>query len=81
MATTGKRGVGMDKEIILSIYNANEALYYLKKELEKRQTILWTNKYGKHINIKDMDNTYLTNTIALLERQAELNEIQADYPY
>lgn len=71
----------MNEEIILSIYNTNKALYYFKKELEKRQTILWTNKYGKYINIKDMDNNYLINTIALLERQAELNEIQADYPY
>lgn len=64
---------------VLSINNANEALYYLKKELERRTNIMWKTKNGEEINIREMSDTHLENTIGLLERQVELNEISADY--
>ena len=69
----------MDNKIILSIYNAKEALYYLNKELEKRTRILWTTKSGEQIEIDNMTDKHLINTIKLLEQQSELDDIQGDY--
>ena len=69
----------MDNKIILSIYNAKEALYYLNKELEKRTQILWTTKSGEQIEIDKMTDKHLINTINLLEQQSELDDIQGDY--
>ena len=69
----------MDNKIILSIYNAKEALYYLNKELEKRTQILWTTKSCEQIEIDKMTDKQLINTINLLEQQSELDDIQGDY--
>lgn len=66
---------------VLSIYNANEALHYLKQELDRRTNILWKTANGEEINIREMSNSHLQNAILLLERQIELTEISTDYPY
>ena len=69
----------MDNTKILSIYNAKEALYYLNKELEKRTRFLWTTKTGEQIEIDRMTDKHLLNTINLLEKQAELDDLQGEY--
>ena len=69
----------MTEEIILTINDAKEALYYLHKERERRQKILWTNKRGEKVNIKEIDDTYLNNLINLLERQSDLDDLNGYY--
>ena len=66
---------------VLTIRNAKEALHYLKQELDRRTNILWKTANGEEINITEMSNKHLENTILLLERQIELSEISSDYPY
>lgn len=65
----------------LSIDNPKEALYYLKEELEKRKTILWTMKNGELIDLKCMSNNHLINTIKLLEKQSEYDDFCEEYIY
>lgn len=69
----------MTEEITLTINDAKEALYYLYKERERRQKILWTNKQGEKVNIKEIDDTYLNNLINLLERQSDLDDLNGCY--
>ena len=69
----------MTEEIILTINDAKGALYYLYKERERRQKILWTNKQGEKVNIKEIDDTYLNNLINLLERQSDLDDLNYEY--
>ena len=59
---------------ILSVNNAREALYYLRKEQERRDTVMWRSKRAL-IDIKDMSDEYLENVINFLEEQEELEEI------
>ena len=59
---------------ILSVNNAREALYYLRKEQERRDTIMWRSRRAL-IDIKDMSDEYLENVINFLEEQEELEEI------
>ena len=59
---------------ILSVNNAIEALYYLRKEQERRDTIMWRSRRAL-IDIKDMSDEYLENVINFLEEQEELEEI------
>lgn len=63
----------MYKEI--STKNKQEALFYLKKELYKRQSIFWQQKNGSFINIKAMTDEHLLNTINLLENLIDEEEI------
>lgn len=63
----------MYKEI--STKNKQEALFYLRKELYKRQSIFWQQKNGSFINIKAMSDEHLLNTINLLENLIDEEEI------
>ena len=59
---------------ILSVNNVKEALYYLRKEQERRDTVMWRSRKAL-IDIKDMSDEYLENVINFLEEQEELQEI------
>ena len=59
---------------ILSVNNVKEALYYLRKEQERRDIIMWRSRKAL-IDIKDMSDEYLKNVINFLEEQEELEEI------
>jgi hypothetical protein len=43
-----------NKQIILTIHNASEAIYFLEQEKEKRTKIFWTMKNGDKIDITEM---------------------------
>ena len=47
---------------ILSVNNVKEALYYLRKEQERRDLIMWRSRKAL-IDIKDISNEYLENVI------------------
>jgi hypothetical protein len=64
-----------DKHKILTINNASEAIYFLENEMERRTKIFWTMKNGDKIDITEMSDTHLTNTIELLRKQIQLDEI------
>ena len=59
---------------ILSVNNVKEALYYLRKEQERRDIIMWRSRKAL-VDIKDMSDEYLENVINFLEEQEELQEI------
>ena len=59
---------------ILSVNNAREALYYLRKEQERRDIIMWRSRKAL-VDIKDMSDEYLENVINFLEEQEGLEEI------
>lgn len=64
-----------DKQIILTINNATEAIYFLEKEKERRTKVFWTMKNGEKIDITEMSDTHLANTIELLRKQIQLDEL------
>ena len=59
---------------ILSVNNVKEALYYLRKEQERRDIIMWRSRKAL-VDIKDMSDEYLENVINFLKEQEELEEI------
>lgn len=59
---------------ILSVNNAKEALYYLRKEQERRDTVMWRGRTTL-VNIKDMSEEHLKHVINSLEKQEKLEEI------
>lgn len=67
------------------IITGNNALSYLYNELNKRTTFLWKMKDGQLIDIKDMTDEHLLNTIRHLEKkkaeEESMNEAMASYPY
>lgn len=71
-------------EKILTSNNDN-ALFYLYKELNKRTTFLWRMQNGQLINIKDMTDEHLLNTIKHLEKKQKQKEKYfeaiSSYPY
>lgn len=73
------------KDKKLTSNNIDEALYYLKQEANRRTTRLWRMQNGQLINIKDMTDEHLLNTIKHLEKkkaeQEFANEAMASYPY
>ena len=51
----------------------------LKAELYSRQhPVYWTMRNGKRINIREMSNKHLKNTIAMLERAKAIEEIELE---
>ena len=64
--------------MILDFQNAQKALYFLNKEKERREEYFWKTKSGELINIKDMSDTHLNNTIKLLEKHLEEYHIVMD---
>lgn len=69
----------------LTANNIDEALHYLKQEADRRTTKLWRKQNGQLINIEDMTDEHLLNTIKhLRKKKAEqefANEVMASYPY
>ena len=51
----------------LDINKPGDALYHLKEELKRRTQYYWTTKDGQTINIQDMSDAHLKNTIKYLE--------------
>ena len=64
-----------DNQIILTINNATKAIYFLEQEMKKRAKVYWTMKSGEKIDISEMSDTHLANTIKLLRRQIQLDEL------
>jgi len=67
------------------ILTDTEALYYLRKELDRRTTFLWRTQSGEFVNIKHITDDHLINIIKHLEKkkaeQERMNEALASYPY
>lgn len=66
-----------DKPILveLSVHDPQTALYYLRRELEKRLDLRWQIADGKFMKVSDMTTAHLRNTIAILEQDIQLREI------
>lgn len=63
---------------ILSIDKPEYALRMLEQEQERRNSFYWTTSDGKEINIQDMSDTHLKNTIKYLKRYLTEREIVMD---
>ena len=60
---------------LLSINRPKEALRILELEQERRDSYYWTTSKGKEINVKDMSDTHLKNTINYLRNYIAEEEI------
>lgn len=61
--------------IYLKDKDYHTVLEVLKDELSSRHNYIWTTKDGSNINVKDMTDFHLKNTIALIEEKIELKQI------
>lgn len=60
-----------EKQILveLTVHKPEQALYFLRRELEKRLDLRWQIADGKYMKLQDMTTQQLKNTITILERQ------------
>ena len=59
------------EDIILSVEDPITALHYLWDEQKRRTKACWKMKDGNLIDIKNMTDDHLDNTVAMLERMYE----------
>lgn len=63
----------------MDIYLKDKDLYtileVLKEELSSRHNYIWTMKDGTNINIKEMTDSHLENTINLIQERIQLRQI------
>ena len=54
-----------------------ELEYWLRKR--NNGTLIWKTKSGAYIPLKDMTNEHLVNTIRMLNRNEDLQELACEY--
>ena len=59
--------------------NIDEALKVLTEELNSRVDYYWTMKDGTEIPVREMSDKHIINTINMLEKRKEFQEIAAEY--
>ena len=60
---------------VLSIDKPEQALRILEQEQERRDSYYWTTAKGEQVNVKDMSDTHLKNTIKYLKKYLAEREI------
>lgn len=68
------------KSIYLAHVDIEDALRFLKIERERRSKIIWTTNDGRDIDIRDMSDNHLNNSIDMLERMRHEREIVSENP-
>lgn len=60
---------------VLSVNKPKQALRILEQEQERRNSYYWTTAKGEQINVRDMSDTHLKNTINYLKEYLTEREI------
>ena len=68
------------KSIYLAHVDIEDALRFLKAARERRTKIIWTTNDGREIDIRDMSDNHLDNSIDMLERMRHEREIVSENP-
>ena len=68
------------KSIYLAHVDIEDALRCLKAERERRSKIIWTTNDGREIDIRDMSDNHLDNSIDMLEHMRNEREIVLENP-
>ena len=68
------------KSIYLAHVDIEDALRFLKAERERRSKIIWTTNDGREIDIRDMSDNHLDNSIDMLERMRHERESVSENP-
>lgn len=63
---------------VLSIDKPEQALRILEQEQERRDSYYWTTAKGEQVNVRDMSDTHLKNTIKYLKEYLTEREIVMD---